>query len=120
MTNTSRNGAGYSRRQALRMMAASGAVGLFAPQLLGKPAFAQTPPEAPTGRVVVGLSQEPTVFNPLMAHTEVDDGVNFSMFDALFRITPDGAIVPNLAAEVPDQTNGGISTTRRSERNSAR
>ncbi|PKP75909.1 MAG: ABC transporter substrate-binding protein [Alphaproteobacteria bacterium HGW-Alphaproteobacteria-6] len=109
MIKTSRTGASYSRRQALRMMAAGGAVGLFAPQLLGKPAFAQTPPTAPTGRVVVGLSQEPTVFNPLMAHIEVDDGVNFSMFDALFRISPEGVIVPNLALEVPDQTNGGIS-----------
>lgn len=49
------------------------------------------------------------MFNPLMAHIEVDDGVHFSMFDALFRIDPQGVIVPNLAAEVPTQANGGIS-----------
>jgi peptide/nickel transport system substrate-binding protein len=100
---------GYSRRNALRIMAAGGVAGLLAPHLLGKPAHAQTPPAAPTGRVVVGLSQEPTVFNPLMPHIEVDDGVNFSMFDALFRIDPQGVIVPNLATEVPSQANGGIS-----------
>ncbi len=99
----------YSRRAALRMMAAGGAAGLIAPNLLGKPTFAQTRPETPTGRIVVGLSQEPTVFNPLMPHIETDDGVNFSVFDALFRITPDGVVVPNLASEVPSLANGGIS-----------
>src|SRR5918993_3862475 len=99
----------YSRRDALRLMAAGGVACFAAPNLFGKPAFAQSPPTTPTGRVVVGLSQEPTVFNPLMAKIEVDDGVHFSVFDALFRIDPKGVIQPNLAAEVPSQKNGGIS-----------
>lgn len=99
---------GLSRRGALGLMGA-GAAALLTPNLLGKPAFAQTPPEAPSGRVIVGLSQEPTVFNPLMPKIEVDDNVHFSMFDALFRIDETGAIVPNLAAEVPTLENGGIS-----------
>lgn len=98
-----------SRRNALQILAAGGAAGAFAPHLLGKPAFAQSPPSAPTGRIVVGISQEATVFNPLMAHIEVDDGVHFSIFDALFRIAPNGTIEPALAAEVPTQANGGIS-----------
>jgi peptide/nickel transport system substrate-binding protein len=98
----------YSRRDALRMMGAAGAAGLVAPNLLGKPAFGQTPPASPAGRVVVGLSQEPTVFNPLMAKIEVDDGVHFSVFDALFRIDPEGVLQPNLAVKVPNQENGGI------------
>jgi peptide/nickel transport system substrate-binding protein len=98
----------HSRRDALRLMAASAATGIFATNLLGKPAHAQTRP-APKGRVVVGVTQEPTVFNPLMPHLEVDDSIAFSVFDALFRIEPKGAIVPNLAAEVPSQANGGIS-----------
>ncbi len=98
-----------SRRGALMLMGAAGTAGLLAPNLLGKPAFAATPPETPTGRIIVGLSQEPTNFNPLMVKIEVDDGVHFSMFDALFRVMPDGEIVPNLAAEVPSQANGGIS-----------
>jgi len=98
---------GYSRRAALRMMAAGTAAGLIAPNLLGKPAHGQ--PAAPTGRIVVGVTQEPTVFNPLMPHIEVDDSIAFSVFDALFRIGPDGVIVPNLATEVPGPANGGIS-----------
>jgi len=89
-------------------MMGAGAAGLFAPNLLGKPAFGQTPPATPTGRVIVGLSQEPTVFNPLMPKIEVDDNVHFSIFDALFRIDENGVIVPNLASEVPTQENGGI------------
>lgn len=109
MTDNNHTKKPVTRRHALGMMAASGAAGLIAPNLLGKPAFAQQPPATPTGRVIVGLSQEPTVFNPLMVHIEVDDGVYFSMFDALFRISADGVIVPNLAAEVPTQSNGGIS-----------
>lgn len=107
MTTDNKTKPGYSRRDTLRMLAAGGAVGLLAPNLLGKPAFGQ--PAAPTGRIVVGLSQEPTVFNPLMPHIEVDDGVAFSVFDALFRITPEGVIVPNLATEVPSVANGGLS-----------
>ncbi|AMY70438.1 peptide ABC transporter substrate-binding protein [Frigidibacter mobilis] len=98
-----------SRRGALMLMGAAGTAGLLAPNLLGKPAFAATPPETPAGRIIVGLSQEPTNFNPLMVKIEVDDGVHFSMFDALFRVMPDGEIVPNLATEVPSQANGGIS-----------
>jgi len=107
---TERSNTNYSRRDALRLMAIGGAAGLVAPNLIGKPAFAKaSPPAKPTGRVVVGLSQEPTVFNPLMAHIEVDDAVHFSVFDALFRMDPKGVIQPNLAVEVPSQKNGGIS-----------
>lgn len=98
----------YSRRSALLLMIA-GAAGLAGSNLLSQPAFARTSPAKPTGRVIVGLGQEPTVFNPLMAHIEVDDGVHFSVFDALFRIDPQGVIQPNLAVEVPNQKNGGIS-----------
>ncbi|MBH5368467.1 peptide ABC transporter substrate-binding protein [Bradyrhizobium glycinis] len=109
MTNRSGTTSTYSRRDALRMVGIGGAAGLFAPNLLGKPARARTAPAKPNGRVIVGLGQEPTVFNPLMVHIEVDDGVHFSVFDALFRIDPQGVIQPNLAVEVPNQKNGGIS-----------
>ena len=34
------------------------------------------------------------------------------MFDALWKIDPSGAFVPNLAAEIPSQENGGISKDR--------
>lgn len=107
MTKHTKNKTGFSRRDTLRMMAASGLAGLVAPNLLGKPAHGQQ--TAPRGRIVVGVTQEPTVFNPLMPHIEVDDSVAFSVFDALFRINPEGVIVPNLATEVPSEANGGIS-----------
>ena len=109
MTDRSKITSTYSRRDTLRMMALTGAAGLVAPNLLGKPAFGQTPPASPSGRIVVGLSQEPTVFNPLMTKIETDDGVHFSLFDALLRIDPEGVLQPNLAVEVPSQENGGIS-----------
>jgi peptide/nickel transport system substrate-binding protein len=109
MSERSMSGSKYSRRDALRLMAIGGAAGLITPNLLGKPAFGATPPASPTGRVVVGMSQEPTVFNPLMPHIEVDDAVHFSVFDALVRMDPKGVLYPNLASEVPSQKNGGIS-----------
>ena len=48
-------------------------------------ANAATPPAKPTGQAVIGLSQEPTVFNPLMLHIEVDEGVYFNLFSPLWR-----------------------------------
>ena len=107
MTKRSESTSNYSRRDALRMMAFGGAAGLFAPNLLTEPAFGQNAPRTPKRSHFVGLGQEPTVFNPLMVHIEVDDGVHFSVFDALFRIDPQGVIQPNLAVEVPTQKNGG-------------
>lgn len=97
-----------TRRQTLKMMGLTGAAGLLAPNLMVGPAFAD-PPETPTGQVVVGVSQEPTVFNPLMPRIEVDDGVHLSLFDALVRISPDGEFIPSLAVEVPTIENGGLS-----------
>jgi peptide/nickel transport system substrate-binding protein len=77
---------------------------------LARRARAQTsPPRAPKGQIVIGLSQEPTVFNPLMPAIEVDQGVWFNLFDPLWAAEPDGTLVPQLAAEVPSLENGGIS-----------
>lgn len=67
---------------------------------------------APRGRrggIVVGLSQEPTVFNPLFPHIEVDDGVHMNLFSPLWSIDETGMFVPELAADIPTQDNGGIS-----------
>jgi len=80
---------------------------------LAGPAQAQRPqprpPEKPKGQVIVGLSQEPTVFHPLMPGIEVDQGVWWNLFSTLWYIDPDGNFVPDLAAEMPTQENGGIS-----------
>lgn len=117
MTERSDSKPRYLRRDVLGVLAIGGGASLLAYNLLGKPDSAPAPSENQagglsanrTGKVVVGLSQEPTVFNPLMAHIEPDDGVHFSMFDPLVRIDPDGIIQPNLAIEVPSLENGGIS-----------
>ncbi|CAN7374586.1 peptide ABC transporter substrate-binding protein [Mesorhizobium sp. LjNodule214] len=98
-----------TRRQALGM-AIAGAAGLTMPSLTGAGrALAATPPSEPKGQVIVGFSQEPTVFNPHLPHIEVDEGIHFSVFDPLFGVDPKGNFFPALAKEVPTVENGGIS-----------
>jgi len=70
--------------------------------------FAQSKPK-PTGQVTIGLSQEPTVFDPRRPHIEVDDGVYFLLYSPLWGSLPDGTMVPKLALEVPTVANGGLS-----------
>lgn len=95
------------RRQFLGLTAA-GMAGLILPwSLAGHVLAAGT--SSPTGRVSIGFSQEPTVFNPLMPHIEVDDGIHWNVFDPLFFADPQGDFAPALAAEVPTVKNGGIS-----------
>ncbi len=98
-----------TRRQTLGMMALAGASGLVMPGLLGRGAAFAAPPAKPTGQMIVGFSQEPTVFNPHLLHIEVDEGIHFSLFDPLFAISPEGKFTPSLAVEVPTVENGGIS-----------
>ncbi|MBR9839174.1 MAG: peptide ABC transporter substrate-binding protein [Rhodobacteraceae bacterium] len=62
-----------------------------------------------TGQVIVGISQEPTVFNPHLLHIEVDEGIHWAIFDPLFSVEPDGSFAPRLVTEVPSVENGGIS-----------
>ena len=49
------------------------------------------------------------MFNPLMLHIEVDEGVYFNVFSPLWSVAPDGSLVPELAAEVPTMANGRLS-----------
>jgi peptide/nickel transport system substrate-binding protein len=98
-----------NRRQALSTLAFFGAAGLVAPSLLGRQSAFAAPPDKPTGQIIVGFSQEPTVFNPHLLHIEVDEGVYFAVFDTLFGVDPEGKFTPSLAAEVPTVENGGVS-----------
>ena len=59
--------------------------------------------------MIAALSQEPTVFHPLMPGIEVDQGVWWQLFSPLWFIDPDGNFVPDLAREVPTIENGGLS-----------
>jgi peptide/nickel transport system substrate-binding protein len=99
-----RPGFTLSRRRLLVTTAALGAASVARPRAL----FAQTKPK-PSGQVVIGFSQEPTVFDPRLAHIEVDDGVYMALFSPLWAVDPKGNLLPRLAAEVPTVANGGIS-----------
>lgn len=91
-----------SRRQFLGMTM----LGVAGLQLASMPRAARA---QATGQVIVGISQEPTVFNPHMLHIEVDEGIHWALFDPLFSVEPDGTFSPRLVTEVPSVENGGIS-----------
>lgn len=86
------------------LLAASGFRGARAQTKAAPP-----PPSKPTGQVVVGLSQEPVAFNPLMPGIEVDETVWMQIFNTLWVADPEGNLIPDLAVEVPSESNGGIS-----------
>ena len=93
-----------SRRRLLVTTAVLGAASVVGPRA----SFAQGKPK-PDGQVIIGFSQEPTVFDPRLAHIEVDEGVYMSLFSPLWAVDPKGNLLPRLAAEIPTAANGGIS-----------
>jgi peptide/nickel transport system substrate-binding protein len=95
------------RRRTLLGAAGAALIGATAPAAMAQ--AAPKPPAAPKGQVIVGLSQEPTRFNPLMPAIEVDQGVWWNLFSPLWNVLPDGQFSPVLAKEVPSLANGGIS-----------
>ncbi len=92
-----------SRRGFLSMSAALGATALVG----AKGAMAAN--ASPKGQVIIGFSQEPTNFHPLMLAIEVDQGVHWNLFSPLWGVDDKGNFTPQLAAEVPTVENGGIS-----------
>src|SRR5438270_12497084 len=74
-------------------------------------AQAPTPAVAPQkgGQIIVGITQEPQNFNPVMPTIETQRGVHMAIFDDLWRIDGKGNFVPNLALTIPTQSNGGVS-----------
>lgn len=95
-----------NRRQTLLMLGATGLTTIAVPGFFRGEALAK---EAPKGQIIIGFSQEPTVFNPHLLHVECDEGVHYAVFDPLFDVDPEGNYFPLLAAEVPTVANGGIS-----------
>ena len=94
---------GIPNRRQVMLLGAGAAAGLIGPAS----AFAQTerpgnPPDKPRGQVIAALSQEPTVFHPLMPGIEVDQGVWWQVFSPLWFIDPDGNFVPDLAPRDSD------------------
>ncbi len=67
-------------------------------------------PEEPRGTIVVGMTQEPNLLNPiLLSGMEFQDAVIRSMFTPLVRIHPDASLEPMLATTIPTVENGLIS-----------
>ena len=99
-----------SRRQLLKGAAAAGGMAA-AGFLRGRGVEAATAALQPQrgGQIIVGISQEPQNFNPIMPTIESQRGVHMAIYDDLWRIDPKGNYVPNLATEIPTQTNGGVS-----------
>jgi peptide/nickel transport system substrate-binding protein len=97
-------------RRTVMTLAAGAAAGLAAPaSVFAQSARPPNPPDKPRGQVIVGLSQEPTVFHPLMPGIEVEQGVWWQLFSTLWFVDPDGRFMPDLAREVPSLENGGLS-----------
>lgn len=94
---------GLSRRGLLGY-GAFGALTAMSPLGLARQAAAQG-----RDRIVIGLSQEPTKFQPLTTHIEVDDGVYFNLYSALWYVDENGDFQPDLAVEAPTVENGGLS-----------
>jgi peptide/nickel transport system substrate-binding protein len=88
------------RREAMGAAAALLALGA------GRPVRAAGAPS----QCIDAFTQEAVNFNPLLyVNTGCETAVEFSVFDALWKIDPAGNFVPNLAVELPTQQNGGIS-----------
>lgn len=98
----------FTKRSFLKL-SASGVALTIAPGLMISSAFAAGKPDAPTGQVIAGISQEPTVFHPLMPGKEVDRGVWWQLFSTLWFVDDKGILVPDLATELPSVENGGLS-----------
>lgn len=66
--------------------------------------------QANKDRIILGMSQEPVQFNPLLyVNSGTENVPEACLFDALWDVNEQGAFIPNLAAEVPSRENGGIS-----------
>ena len=101
-------GISLSRREVLNLGLMAGAAAMIGPS----PARAAGPPSKPTGQIIIGFSQEPTNFHPLMLGIEVDQGVYWNLYSPLWGVDAKGNFTPQLAAEVPTIANGGISARR--------
>src|SRR5260370_3893827 len=89
------------------VLATAGAGAMPAPVVRSGAVLAAENPKK-GGQIVVALSQEPTVFNPIQPHIDVDRGVHFGFLDSLWRVDEKAQFLPNLAVEMPTVKNGGI------------
>ena len=68
------------------------------------------PASAAKKSVIIGMTQEPVNFNPLLyVNSGVETVPEACVFDALWDVNEKGEFVSNLAVKVPTLENGGIS-----------
>jgi peptide/nickel transport system substrate-binding protein len=106
--------ASLSRRRLLLGTGALTAADLFPTRRHARAQAKRVPsaagPPQKGGQIIVGISQEPQNFNPIMPTIESQRGVHMCIFDSLWRIDPHGKYLPNLAAEIPTRGNSGLSS----------
>jgi peptide/nickel transport system substrate-binding protein len=62
------------------------------------------------GELRIAIQQDPVSLNPVLSSNTTEGLLNRLSFNTLVTVEPDGkTLVPNLAAAVPSQANGGIS-----------
>jgi peptide/nickel transport system substrate-binding protein len=107
-------GAPITRATLLRQsLAVAGSVAM-APHLLQPLASGSRRATAPRGQVIDAFTQEAVNFNPLLyVNTGVETAVEYSVFDAPWKIDKTGRFIPNLATEIPSVANGGITENGR-------
>ncbi len=67
-------------------------------------------PWSSAGHLKVGIQRSPTTLNPILAGNTTESMINRLSFSMLTTVSADGKqTLPDLAAEVPTEANGGIS-----------
>ncbi len=90
--------------KATGMVAAGTAIAGAGVGLTAHPAWAKK-----KKNVIIGMTQEPVQFNPLLyVNSGTEEVPEACMFDALWDVNEKGHFIPNLAARVPTLENGGI------------
>lgn len=99
-----------SRRQVIKQMPLGALVAALETGAAGLIAIPRQARAAGHGQLVDAFTQEAVNFNPLLyVNTGIETAVEYSVFDALWKIDPQGEFLPNLAVDIPTLANGGIS-----------
>lgn len=89
-------------RRTLAKAGLAGAATLAAPNVWGQ--------AINRDRIIIGMTQEPVQFNPLLyVNAGTENVPEACLFDALWDVDDKGEFIPNLAVRVPSRQNGDIS-----------
>jgi peptide/nickel transport system substrate-binding protein len=80
----------------------------------GQPASGATVAPSGLSRVLrIAIYQEPSILNPLLSGNTVSTMTSRSVVEGLVTTLPDGSLGPQLAREIPTQSNGGVTADGR-------